>query len=108
MKLEEIDISKPFLAKYYFNSKKITWQPCRVISKDIVKNKNGFDVIMVKFFDGTTKGLYANTNKTPGSRTIPDIKPMSESWLIKELGKINNQQTALSIRANQLMKTFYK
>jgi len=103
MKLIDINPEKVYLAKRYFNSKKITWQPATV-NLTPYKDINGYDIVEVKFLDNQTGRCFSRDGELVDSLGKPTLKPVTGSWLKRELEKINQEIKQLEYERDILLK----
>lgn len=93
--LNDLNETGVFLAKRYYNSKRIIWQPCRIISSIPTKNDNGFEIIHVQFLDGVTAKAFVNDNKLCDSRGSLTIQKIDNKWFDNEIKKLEDQKLVL-------------
>ena len=106
LKVEDLQEDETYLALRYFNSKRIIFQPCKVISTIPTKNKNGYLVILVRFLDGTvSETVYVNKDFELRSNTTCTLKPIG-NWFKKEMKNLQEQINELS-RQYDLIKAEY-
>lgn len=90
LELNELEVGRLYLARFRYNSKKITWEPCRVISTQPEKTPNGsFDCIRVEFLDPARES-WAYVNMVDGKMLMVDgardasLKEVDLKWVMRE------------------------
>lgn len=101
LKVSELNKTELYLAMYRFNSKKITWQMCRVINTVINKNKNGYDTIQVLFWDGTVKNILVNAGECVNSIGQLTLKPIG-NWLKNEITKLYAEKNSIQEKITKM------
>lgn len=102
LNLSDLNLNQLYLAKRYFNSKKIIWQPVRIISLIPYPNRNGFNVIDVEFIDGQRGTCYVNLNQLSDSFNQVSLKPIG-NWIEKEVIKLDKEITYLQSQRDKLL-----
>ncbi len=96
IKLSELNETDIFLARRYFNSKRITWQPCRVISTIPTTNEAGHSVIYVRFLDGVTRHVFLrHTAECIDNFGDPILKKVPKNYFENEIQKLEDQKANL-------------
>jgi hypothetical protein len=107
MNISEINTKLPYLALYRYNSKRIIWQLCRVISTTPIKNKNGYDVLPIRFFDGKESTVYVRDNMTVDSLGQISLKQAPEKWLTREIIKHTDIINEHTRHVDKLINFYY-
>jgi|GEM_PF-5051487 len=96
IKLSELNETDIFLARRYFNSKRITWQPCKVISTIPTTNEAGYDVIYVRFLDGASKHVFLRrTGECTDNFGDAVLKKVPKNYFQNEIQKLEDQKAVL-------------
>jgi hypothetical protein len=102
IKLEELNETDIFMAKRYFNSKRTTWQPCRIISTIPTINGSGHPVIYVRFLDGVTKHIFVRNTECGDNFGDQVLKKVPKNYFENEIKKLKDQQEELQRQVDLL------
>ena len=101
IKVQDIKPGDVYLANHYFNSKQITFQPCRIISGEVVKNQNGYDAVEVEFWNGSTKKVFVREGEFKDRLGKATLKPIG-NWVVNETKKMRAHINELEKNINKI------
>lgn len=100
--ISELVEGQLILAKVRFNSKRIIFQPCYVVSPEVVPNHNKYPSIVVRTLLGTTQHMYVRDKDgvTVVIDIVADTKKI-QKWIASECNKLEQERMEITQKLNK-------